>query len=494
MMGCYGAKGRQISAFMSAILLFTVHDASRGDAQPSSDVTESSEKANSASPQGLPKVRKNQGERPLPSAREQADALVVELRLELEKTPNDTGLLLKLSQTLLQLGSYQEALTHLRQVVSLSPNLPKARYLTAFTLRRLKRYREAIEEYEAFLDHAEGTDRLSGVFGLAKTLDLVGDPKGAIELYQTFLDEEKRPSQQRWIKEATESLLRLRSSEVALIDTDINEGEEPSEKKGELVSSQSNSMAASDLLVSADQSFAARDYAEAFKRYKELSERKLPQHTHLKMIYSAAVSAYLSGSFEEAKYLAEQGLLIDIEAPQLRGLAVLSHIQAKRQGSSNNKDFSSILPKLRLALREGRFQDALRGVDAYLFNQTTSVESGEGLALNSKAESKIKTQQIKPTHSATKQATEIDPIALHLRGRALLGLERYQEAYRVLKLATRGLNYPHLNLDLAQAALGMNKPKHAAEHYRNLSAQTAPREGEPPSPLYVSAQKALEKL
>ena len=222
--------------------------------------------------EGVTKVnspRAKSGKRRL--SRKRAEARVVELRLALEKSPRDQVILLELSQTLLKLGDYQEALTHLRTVVSISPKFAKARYLTAFTLRRLKRYRDAIEEYEAFLELAEGESRLSGIFGLAKTLDLVGDPKGAIELYQEFLDREKRPSQRRWVKEATESIARLRASEVALIDTDVNEREESLDKENTSQSESNSSPPHNEILAKADQHFANREYDTALSHYQELS-------------------------------------------------------------------------------------------------------------------------------------------------------------------------------------------------------------------------------
>lgn len=403
---------------------------------------------------------------PAQSKRLLVESKVIELRLQLEKTPSDQKLLQSLSRYLLRLGQYQEALTHLRTLVELSPKSSKSLYLLAFTLRKLKRYREAIEGYEVFLNLSSGEDRLSGVFGLAKTLDLVGDPKGAIELYQEYIEQEKRPSKERWISEAKGSLSRLRASEVVLIDTDTDEDNVQTDSLSETPTIVRQSTL-SQLLAEADQHFAERRYAKAEKIYAELASRETPASMKIQLCYYAAVSAYLVGHFFEAQTFAERGLMIDEKSAMLRGMAVLSHLQHKRSRDAKRLSLKTLLPQVRLSLKEGRFHDCLRSIDQYL--ESSTKDKGES-------------------------PPALDPLLMHAKGRALLGLERYGEAYQALSLASEGLNYPHIHLDLAVTASAMHQSQRALKHYQKLRDLTRPQEGQASSHLFRQAERAIEAL
>jgi tetratricopeptide (TPR) repeat protein len=394
------------------------------------------------------------------SKRELIESKVIELKLALEKSPTQQSLLIKLSQSLLKLGRYPEALTHLRTVIERAPNYSDGRYLLAFTLRKLKRYREAITEYETFLGQVEGEKRLSGVFGLAKTLDLIGDPRGAFEQYQEFIDLEKRPSQKRWVDEAKASLRRIQASDVVLIDTDT-ENDAPKVTEYKQIKQAKSKKSLSAVLQEADHFFADRDYKKASELYEELSLRELPVSITLQTTYASAVSAYLLGQFHRAQLLAERGLLLDDSSEMLKGLAVLSHIQHKVTSNQSTQSTQAILSEVRIALKEGRLRDCLQMIESHLQNQ--------------------------------KKSESINPLLLHAKGRALLGLDRNTEAYQVLKLASQGLKYPYLSLDLALAAHRLNKPKIANKHYADLKSQTAPQTGMKAPSLYHLANEALKR-
>ena len=384
---------------------------------------------------------------------------IMQLRLDLEKKPEDEPRLVELSQLLLRLAKYQEALTHLEAAQKLNEQNSKTTYLTAFTLRKLKRYPQAIEAYEAFLNIAKDTERLSGIFGLANTYDLRGDTQGAIEQYEIFINEEKRPSQQRWVKEAKTSLTRLKASEVALIDTDTEE-DVPLQKNEQNTSSTTSKQGFSKLLAQADEFFANRDYQQASSLYEQLSKRDLPKDIKLQMFYYSGVSYYLQSKFKKAKDSAVQGLLIDDKIEVLKGLAILSKVQEKRtQNKGKTKgSVKSKLSSIRLALKEGRFLDTLKMVEIMI----------------------------------KQNPQKLDPLLLHAKGRALLGLEKYKQAFHNLKKASKGLIYPHLLLDIALAADGMKQRKIALEYYQKLFHLTRPKGNAKKSPLHIQAEKALK--
>ena len=470
---------------------------------------------------------------------------VVELRLKLERDPRDVATLVKLSKKLIKLREFQEALTHLRVASDASPRDAQVQYLVAFTLRRLKRYREAVSAYERFLEHARGAQRNSGVFGLAKALELQGDTERAAEFYQRFIEIEKRPERRQWVAQARKSIQRLRASQVALIgsEQDPSESDEtressvrgkptadlsppssssssekpqPDTSSGaqgvtadqapQQVAPQANSAGdqrqprrsstpLNTALAQADQLFADREYRQATQNYQALAQRDLPIKLRTQLHYFAAVSAYLSAQFTLAQREAELGLLDDPKSSKLRGLAVLSFVQKRERETRSEQSFQSAFSQIRLALREGRFNTCLELIEALVEGGQTSVPSNQNDTSdprnpqgddqrNSKRNSKKTTQ--------VQRAPLADPLLLHAKGRALLGLKRYQEAYLALSQAARGFRHPHLTLDLALTAQRMGNMKRARAHFSDLKAQTAPTGQRSGSLLHKVAREWIE--
>ena len=398
-------------------------------AQPSND---QSLESNKQFEQTKEQVKSQTQPSPKINKRALVESKIIEIKLRLESSPNDQKLLATLAKLYIKLGDYPNALTHLKTNLELNDQNEDIHYLTAFTLRKLKRYQDAVVYYQKFLKIAQDPKRLSGVFGLAKTLDLMGDPKGAYELYQEFADQESRPNQKRWVEEAKSSMRRLQASEVVLVDTDTNE-DKPTVQEQEVKSIKTIKESLSAVLARADQFFVKQQYQDASRLYLEISERALPKNIRLKVIYSAAVCNYLLANFKDAKALAEKALAIDNHSPSLKGLAVLSHIQY-RESQERKLNDRQALAQIRLAMKEGRLHNALAQINTHL-----------------------------------KQSKEsISPSFLHAKGQVHLRLGNYSAAYQALKQASKGLNYPHLHLDLARTANALSQTKRAREHYNDL--------------------------
>ena len=414
---------------------------------------------NSSIPQAKAKKSKlKQDQKKAISKRDLIESKIVELKLTLENTPNNLKTLLSLSKLYIKIGDYPSALTHLKISLSLAPKSEDIHYLTAFTLRKLKRYQDAVVRYQSFLNLAKSPKRLSGLFGLAKTLDLMGDPKGAYELYKEFTERETRPNQKRWVEEAKVSMRRIKASEVVLVDTDTDE-DTPIVKEQEIKKKNIIKESLSVVLTKADGFFVKQDYQAAGRYYEELSRRELPKNTRVKVIYSAAVCKYLQAKFQESKALAEQALAIDSESPTLKGLAVLSHIQ-NRESQTKTPNQAQTLAQVRLAMKEGRLHNALAQIETYL-------------------------DQAKGSISA---------ILLHAKGQVLLRLGDYSSAYQTLRQAGQGLNYPHLHLDLARTATALNQRKRAKKHYNDLMTLLKRSHLSAHSQLAQKASKELEAL
>lgn len=422
------------------------------------------------------------------SKRAQLQKKVVDLKLVLEKTPDDLETILNLSRALLQLGRYQTALTYLTQADQSGEASTRRQFLLAFTLRKLKRYPEAVTAYEELLASANDEELLGGILGLAKTLELMGDPQGAIEQYQRYLSLEKRPSKRKSIEEAKDKVRRLSASEVVLIDEEADDtsSETSSQLQPSGVTSKTKGVSSapeeteetektraqgaqqaqapqqlSAALERADQLFAKENYEGALVIYQQLTERQLPETLKVQFYYFAAVSAYLATKFKDAQQLAERGLLLkNAPSPKLEALAVLSFIRLK-ESETTTLDFKSTLRRIRLQLKEGRFNDCLREIDKY-----------QSQLLSESQQKKI----------------EIDPLVFHAQGRAFLGLGRHEEAYSVLLKAREGFSHPHLVLDLALTAQKLGRPKEAQKHLAELQQLTRPLEGQEPSPIHQLTQ------
>lgn len=447
---------------------------------------------------------------------------VVELKLTLERTPNDEATLIKLSKLLIRLRELPEALTYLRVASRVNAKSTQTRYLIAYTLRGLKRYREAVEAYEGFLAIAPPTQKSNGLFGLAKTLELLGDTSRAVETYQEFVALEKRPERRRWVSEAQKSIRLLQASRVALIDVNKNSDEPadieekpakerrvdqkvpliaessarsaqpksppPDQDATTTSAAQPTSTQTSQAqptaqrsplkplnleLERADKLFAAQKYKEATEAYQALASRELPAKLGAQMRYFSAVSAYLGAQFEVAQRESELGLLLEPTSSRLRGLAVLSFIQRNEQSERASERYQTAFAQIRLALREGRFHNSLELIERV-------VEAAQGRSQGDKRAAK------------SARAVLSDPLLLHAKGRALLGLKRYQEAYDTLTQAAKGLRHPHLTLDLALTAQRLGAPKAARRHFQELRAQTAPQEGSSSSLLYLLAGEGTQ--
>lgn len=394
------------------------------------------------------KGRSQKNESKKQSPRKRVEALILELKLDLEKKPNDPSLLMKLAQALIKLGEYQHAQTHLQNLVNHHPKDEDAHYMLAFTYRKLKQFKEAVAEYNLFLNLAKGSKRLSGVFGLAKTLDLTGDPKGAARLYQEFVDQETRPSQQRWVEEAKSSLLRLKASEVVLIDTDV---EEDSPTSSEVVPNETlgSNKTLSESLAHADLLFAQGEYQRSGQIYQELGQREIPNEIKKQVLYSAAVSEYLAQHYKKAKQLSEHTLLLTDpqKANLLKGLAILSHVQqkeaeAQKQSSTLSED--DLLVQVKLALKEGRFHNTLNMIDDHIKAQRSPKD---------------------------KKPFIISPLLLHAKSRAHIGLSQYAEAYQALQLAAKGLKSVQILTDLATTAQKLKQNKKAIQYYQSLKLE-----------------------
>ncbi|MBM4291237.1 MAG: hypothetical protein FJ138_07180 [Deltaproteobacteria bacterium] len=174
------------------------------------------------------------------------------------------------------------------------------------------------------------------------------------------------------------------------------------------------------------------------------------------LLHRAGVSAFLAGKHHDAQLDAERALVLappeDLRRALL-GLAALSAAQAAPEGAPEPAD-------ARLALREGRFEDAV------------------ALA-----------------RDAARRAPDRAAELARVEGKALMGLGRAREAHEALSRALAlGGEHPQLTLELARAAEVAGRPADALRGYQALARALAPAEGAPRPPLLDEVEGAVARL
>ena len=375
---------------------------------------------------------------PLPGLRGQrllaAGESLEQLQRRLEERPNDEALYLRIARIQYRQRAYQDAAITLEQLLTRRPESKKGRYRLALTLRKLQRYQEAVELYRALI--REEPDAPNSYYGLGVSLEQSGDPTGAIEAFEEYIERENRPGEERWIQRAREQIERLRATRVLRPEQDEarQDGEEEREVSADLTVNDPKR-------ARADQLFAAGDYQEALATYQELL-RAHPEASEL--LYRAGTAAALAGERERALDYALRFLHRNPRSDAGRLLATLSYAQRPRPDALS-------VDTLRLALREGRFSDTLR-----LAEELEAANPGRARIAQ-------------------------------IRGRALLALGRPAEAMESFEEALGRGATPELYLDLAEAALLSRRPRAAQGALQRLPEAL-------PGALALRAQELRRRL
>ena len=418
---------------------------------------------------------------------------VKRLRIQVEEQPNNTQVQSKLAIRLVKLRRYRESIP-LLQTLAIKTNGKtkyKAIYLLGFAQRQLKRYPAALSAYQSYIKELEskGKDATKGYLGLAKTLELQGDPQGAIEAYQIFIDKGKDTQKTALLKAARVAIQRLNTSQVTqikttkteesteLMNTDQGDARKSQIKEQTRIATASNTSSPThmikqgedqlrkDLVVRqppisvkhqdgspvkshentqsvllsgqpsweglGDRSRSVGDERFASGDYRGAwvayyeAWGRSPESFDL--LYQSAVCAYLSNQYVQSLQLAEEGVLRENSEYSrfFEGLAILSVLRIPK-----NQPHMS---RLELALREGRFNDVIDSI----------------------------------RHLKEFKLTAQDKLRLMVaEGQALIALGRFTEGLKMLNQAEKRQPTPLLSIQVAQAAIASRKPNVAKAAYQ----------------------------
>ncbi len=151
------------------------------------------------------------GERALQQS--QLDDAEAAYRDALEVAPKYAEALNGLGSVLFKKGQREEAIAQFRAATEADPRFALAYFNLGFAARRTKDFAAAARAYETYTRlKPEDPD---GFYGLAESYRELGDRQKAIAAYEQYIQRENRPSEQKWVDRAKESVAKLRAEAAA---------------------------------------------------------------------------------------------------------------------------------------------------------------------------------------------------------------------------------------------------------------------------------------
>lgn len=117
---------------------------------------------------------------------------------------------------MLHMRQYEYALTAFHEVLALAPQLPEAHVNMGFALVGLEQWKHARDFFESAVNLRR--DQVNAYYGLAISLDALGDRPGAMGAMQTYLH--RAAPDDAFRKRAESALWEWRSSQRDSVRTD----------------------------------------------------------------------------------------------------------------------------------------------------------------------------------------------------------------------------------------------------------------------------------
>lgn len=128
---------------------------------------------------------------------------------------------LPLAKTLYKQKRFDEAIHELKQLIAMAPNLAAARYQMALVQRKAGMASPTPAQRVAYLNQAVGFYKgylaveqqdPDGYYGLAETYRLLGEARLSVANYERYVQLEKRPSEQKYVKKAKRKIADLKAA------------------------------------------------------------------------------------------------------------------------------------------------------------------------------------------------------------------------------------------------------------------------------------------
>ncbi|MEW5743467.1 MAG: tetratricopeptide repeat protein [Myxococcota bacterium] len=141
------------------------------------------------------------------------DEAVAAYQEALKATPNYAAALNGLGSALFKQKKADEAIAQFKAATAADPSFKLAWFNLGYATRKTQDFATAATAYEKYT--ALDPNDPDGFYGLGESYKQLGQNEKAIKAYETYLTKEKRPSEQKWIDRAKESIAQLKAAPPA---------------------------------------------------------------------------------------------------------------------------------------------------------------------------------------------------------------------------------------------------------------------------------------
>lgn len=142
-------------------------------------------------------------------------------RQAVNEDPENAQFRLPLAKSMYKQKRYDEAIHELKQLIKKAPTMAAARYQMALVQRKAGMASALPADQTAYLKEAVGFYKgylaveqqdPDGYYGLAETYRLLGEARLAVSNYERYVELEKRPKEQKYVKRAKKKIADLKAA------------------------------------------------------------------------------------------------------------------------------------------------------------------------------------------------------------------------------------------------------------------------------------------
>lgn len=361
-----------------------------------------------------------------------------------------------LGSVLFKQGQHADAIAQFRAAIQADPKFALAYYNLGYAARKTQDFQTAVSAYETYTKlKPEDPD---GFYGLAESHKGLGQNANAIAAYEQFISREKRPSEQKWVERAKETVAQLKAQPAAPQATPAPQGTgtaaaQPAPAGTAEATAQPE--LARKKIAEGDQAMAQKKYREASFAYQD-AVNAAPSNVEalFKLGNSYAVLGYYSQAIERWSQVAQ---LTPDAAVRKSAQENISKAQTKMAQAGGGTPQS-----------QGKTPGS--GPVAAPTRQQARAAYEEGVRL-------INARDFNGAVKSLTQAIQLEPnlaVAYVARGSAFIGLRRFADAAADYQYANRldpNLSSPLYGM--AEAYRGMGRTADARSYYDRYAQSNA---------------------
>ncbi|GMU62195.1 MAG: hypothetical protein AMXMBFR34_39580 [Myxococcaceae bacterium] len=221
------------------------------------------------SPSPAAKAAFDKGEKALEA--QKYDEAVAAYQDALKATPHYAAALNGMGSALFKQKKADEAITQFKAATAADPSFKLAWFNLGYATRKTQDFATAAAAYEKYT--ALDPNDPDGFYGLGESYKQLGQNEKAIKAYEAYLAKEKRPSEQKWIDRAKESIAQLKAAPapapVAAAAAPVEAAAAPAPAPAAAPPTGAMASAAAQKMAEGDKHWAEKKYREASFAYQD---------------------------------------------------------------------------------------------------------------------------------------------------------------------------------------------------------------------------------